>query len=415
MQAIRKLIGIVLQASALVLAVGCGFTGQPASRQADSDLGTVLLPDGTTLAREARAQAAVRPATNLALVVARDGGWSRVLAADGTHGWTAAALPPPGPVTVQCPPRSSELFRQSPDEISPESSESAAATAAIGTLLGASTKGYPASQSVLLAPARYQVVMPTLHVRCGVEGYAPPEWFRLHFESPEFERVNGLVRQPFLAGVVETLLARRPSANDSTMTFLEDRLVAEQPGASWTDVAAFYRDPADAARTLTVFASESARLFQFSQPSVRLHFSTYQPYPVRILSSAGEWFVEVVSIFGDGAYSTLFRIQRDGSVAFHPLSRSSGELDADTTASWGLLGSDLWIARATAGNVMLSGVATPLYLVALRTVPEFSTPLEPGVEMFPTNDGAWIAAVPFRTEAEASQNASGRSLRRYPR
>jgi hypothetical protein len=338
-----------------------------------------------------------------------------VIAADGTHGWTAAPLPTPASVTVECPAEPIALFRQSPDDVSPESGDSAAATARTGTLLGAATAGYPASQFVLLAPARYQVVMPALRVRCGIEGYGPPEWFRLRFESPAFDRVTGLVRQPFVGPGVETLRANQPSPDEPTLTFLEDQLTPQRSGTAWTDVEAFYRDPADPARTLAVYASESARLFTFAQPRVRLHFPTYRPYPIRVLSSGGDWFVEIVSIFGDGAYSTLFHVRQDGTVVFHPLSRSSGEQGEDTRASWGLIDDELWIARATGSTVTLSGTPSPLYLATLRTIDEYAAPLEPSAEAFPTDDDRWIVGRPFRTEAEASRNAGGAPVRRYPR
>jgi hypothetical protein len=122
-----------------------------------------------------------------------------------------------------------------------------------------------------------------------------------------------------------------------------------------------------------------------------------------------------VSIYGDGTYSTLFHIRADGTAAFHPLSRSSGELAEDTRASWGVLGDQLWIARATGSNVTLAGTQGPLYLAVLRTAPEYAEPLEPSAAIFPASDReGWIIAVPFRSEGEALQRAAGRQVRRYP-
>jgi hypothetical protein len=374
-----------------------------------------MLTDGAALSAEPGAPPVVRPATNLAFVVEHRGAAARVLAADGTYGWTAASLPAPSPVTVECPPESSPLFRRSPDDVSPETGELAPATERNGTLLGASTQGYPASQQLLLAPRRFQVVMPTLHVRCGIDGYAPPEWLQLQFQSPPFDAVEGLVRRPFIGPAVKTLLARRPAPADAGLTFLEDQLVAQPSGTSWMDVEAFYRDPGDATRTFAVYAAGSERLYDFSKPGVRLHFPMYAPYVARVMSLKGEWIVEVVSIFGDGAYSTLFHVRENGSVAFQPLSRSSGEVAADTRASWGVIDDQVWIARATASKVSLAGIPGPLYLAVLRTTREYAEPLEPSAAMFPASDqDGWIVAVPFRSEREALQRANGGPVRRYP-
>jgi hypothetical protein len=411
MRVTRKRIATGLQASLLVLLAGCGSSSPPP----EARVGAVLLPDATLLSAEPGAPPVVRPATNLALVVEHRGTAARVLAADGTHGWTASSLPEPSPVAVDCPSESYPLFRQSPDQVSPETGDVEPATARTGTLLGASTRGYPASQRILLAPPRFQIVMPTLRVRCGIDGYAPPEWLRLQFQSPPFDAVEGLVRRPFVGPALQGLLARRPSPAEMGLTFLEDQLVSQASGASWTEVEAFYRDPADATRTFTVYAAESARLYDFSQPPVRLYFPMYTPYAARVVSSKGEWFVEVVSIYGDGTYSTLFHIRADGTAAFHPLSRSSGELAEDTRASWGVLGDQLWIARATGSNVTLAGTQGPLYLAVLRTAPEYAEPLEPSAAIFPASDReGWIIAVPFRSEGEALQRAAGRQVRRYP-
>jgi hypothetical protein len=92
------------------------------------------------------------------------------------------------------------------------------------------------------------------------------------------------------------------------------------------------------------------------------------------------------------AYSTLFHIRPDGAVAIYPLSRSSGELDKDTRASWG--------ARRRPVD---------------RAGDRLTGHLEPLAEALPTADDRWIVGVPFRTEAAASRRAAGAAVQRYPR
>ncbi len=411
MRATMKRIATALQASLLAALIGCSSS----SRAPEGDVGIVTLPAGTTLSAEPGEPPSLRPATNLALVLERRDGATRLLAADGAYGWTIATLPAPTAVSIECPPESFPLFRKSPDEISPEEGDSQPASARKGTLLGASTKVYPSSHLLLLAPRRFQIVMPTLHVRCGIEGYAPPEWMWFDYSSPSFDAVHGLVRRPFFGPIRWKLLDDDPAPGAPAITFLEDHLTTEPSGTSWTEVHAFYRDPDNPARTLAVYASGTSRLYAFSQPSLRLFFPQYMPYPTRVVSWKGEWFLEVVSIFGDGAYSTLFHITGDGKVAFHPLTRSSGELDEDTHASWGLLDGKLWIARATGPKVTLAGAAASLYLTVLDTTPEYRTPLDPSAAVFPAaSNGGWITAIPYSSEADAKQNAAGKAVRRYP-
>jgi hypothetical protein len=49
-------------------------------------------------------------------------------------------------------------------------------------------------------------------------------------------------------------------------------------------IKAFYRDPDNPARTFAVYASGTSRLYALSQPSLRLFFPQYMPYPMRVVS-----------------------------------------------------------------------------------------------------------------------------------
>jgi hypothetical protein len=226
----------------------------------------------------------------------------------------------------------------------------------------------------------------------------------------------GLVRGPFLGPFKKTLLAGAPSADASVSAFLEDQIAQQPSGVNWTDVHAFYRDPEAAGRTITVYGGGAARLYRFSTPGAMLFFPQYAPYPLRVESHNGNWFLEIVSIFGDGAYSTLFRIDPQGKIMFEPLSRSSGESDQDVEASWGVLDGKLWVARAAGGKVSLTGVSS-LYLAVIGTSPDYVTPLDSSAAVFPSpaaNRVEWITAIPFLTEGEAKQKAGGRTIRRHP-
>jgi hypothetical protein len=249
-----------------------------------------------------------------------------------------------------------------------------------------------------------------------VEGYAPPGWLTLRYSSPDLDSVVGLVRSPFLGPFKKTLLAGAPSADAPVSAFLEDQIAQQPSGVNWTDVHAFYRDSEAAARTITVYGGGAARLYRFSTPDAMLFFPQYTPYPLRVASHNGGWFLEIVSIFGDGAYSTLFRIDPQGKITFQPLSRSSGEDDQDVEASWGVLDGKLWVARAAGTKVTLTGVSS-LHLAVMGTSSDYVTPIDRSAAVFPSpaaNRVEWITGIPFLTEAEAKRNAGGRTIRRYP-
>jgi len=245
-------IAIALPVSLLLLAAGCTSSAPP-------NIGMVLLPDGITLG--------AKPASNLGLILERRNGQTRVLTADGTDGWTNATLPTPSPVTAECPRQNFTLFRESPDEVSPESAQTLAPTASDGPLLGAAAKTYPASQKQLLAPPRLRVLLPVVKVRCGVEGYAPLDWLSLRYTSPSLDAVNGLVRAPFLGPFVTTLRQASPSAGTPATVFLEDKLQPQPTAQAYPEIHAFYRNPAAPAQTLTVYGNGPSRLYRFSHPA----------------------------------------------------------------------------------------------------------------------------------------------------
>ncbi|MBL8217044.1 MAG: hypothetical protein JNK87_40365 [Bryobacterales bacterium] len=328
-----KRIAIALPVSLLLFTTGCTSPAPAPST------GMVLLPEGLTLG-------SATPASNLGLILDRRGdGQARVLAADGTDGWTSATLSTPNPVTVECPPQNVSLFRESPDELSPESAQTLKPTADKGSLLGAAVKTYPASQKQLLAPPRLRILLPVVKVRCGVEGYAPLDWLSLRYTAPSLDAIKGLVRGPFLGPFAPSLRQASPSTGTPATVFLEDKLQPQPTTQAYPEVHAFYRNPAGSAQTLTVYGNGPSRLYRFSQPPLNLVLPDYAPYPLRIEVHDGNWLVETVSIFGDGAYSTLFHLSPDGAFAFHPLSRSSGEEAKDVEASWQWQSGKLQITR----------------------------------------------------------------------
>jgi hypothetical protein len=414
MRAIAKLIAIALPAS-LALAAACA-PRQVSPEQAAPQTGIVTLPAEATLSVEPGQAPSIRPATNLALVLERHQDASRVLAADGRYGWIADALPVPAPVTIECDPETSMLFKVSPDQISPEQGGSQKPTSRDGVLLGASAATYPASQRELLAPARFRMIPPTLHVRCGVEGYAPPAWLTLRYGSPAFEALIGIVRRPFLGPFRDRLLTGAPPIGTNVTVFLEDQLSPQATETMWNEVHSFYRDGSVASRTLTVYGNGAARLYRFTNPDASLLFGEYQPYPVKIVTVGEATLIEVLSLFGDGAYSTLFQIGPAGQIDFRPLSRSSGESEIDVQASWGVVDGTRWIARASGGKVTLEGIRS-LDLVVASKSPDYVEPLDPREGAFPVADRdgvVWLTALPFRNDADARRVAGSRQVLHYP-
>jgi hypothetical protein len=384
----------------LLLLVGCGAKPQPAP---NGQVAMVSLPAGTVLAAEAGGTPVVRPGTNLGVAVERRDGQLRVLAADGSIGWTGGLTPVAGAVSVECPGESFQMFGGSPDVAAPEAGEMRQATAREGVLLGAATKTYPATQQQLLAPARLRVLLPVVRLRCGVEGYAPLDWVWLQYGAPKLEGITGLVRRPFLGPFRSELQAAAPAAGGAVVAFLEDKLEKQMLAEGFTEVHGYYRDPAGSGKTLTIYGNGVGRLYRFAQPEVSLLLPEYAPYPLRVEVRERKWLVEVVSIFGDGAYSTLFEIGERGEVSFRPLSRSSGEEAEDVEASWGWLDGKVWTARRVAGKVSLTGVPQ-LWLE------EVADGLAGGASLFPVAEGGWVAAVPYADE----KAARGKKVRRYP-
>lgn len=382
----------------MVVLAGCGTAPGPAGQVA-----MVSLPAGTVLAAEPGGKAVVRPGTNLGVVVERRDGQARVVAADGSVGWTGGLEPVAGAVRVECPGENFQMFGASPDVVSPEAGEMRQATAREGDLLGAAQKMYPATQQQLLAPERLRVMLPVVQLKCGVEGYAPLDWVWLAYDAPKLEGIAGLVRRPFLGPFVSALQAAAPAAGSAAVVFLEDKLEKQALPEGFTEVHGYYRDPAGSGKTLTIYGNGAARLYRFTQPEVSLLLPKYAPYPLRVEVREGKWLVEVVSIFGDGAYSTLFEVDLRGEVSFAALSRSSGEESEDVEAAWGWLNGKVWTARRVAGKVMLSGFPR-LWLA------EVGDALEAGASLFPVAEGGWVAAVPYADE----KAARGEKVRQYP-
>ncbi len=393
---------------AALLVAGCGTAPVPAPPAELSGIGMVRLREATAFAVEPGGKPISRPRSNLGLVLERRDGKSRVLAADGSQGWTGASLMPvAGAVTVECMGDNFSLFAESPDVVSPEAGETRRAAAREGALLGAAKKAYPASQQQLLAPERLRVMLPVMRVACGVEGYAPLDWLWLKYTAPPLGEITGLAQRPFLGPFRKALEEMAPKASSEALVFLEDRLERRPLAEGFRELHGFYRDPGGSGKTLTVYGNGAGRLLRFSQPEVSLLMPEYAPYVLRVEVQEAVWLVEVVSIFGDGAYSTLFRIGASGEVTFRPLSRSSGEEAEDAEAAWGWLSGKEWTARRVKGKVSLTGFPH-LWLA------EVDDPLEVGATQLPRAEGGWITAVPSATEEAAKGIAKGRNVRRYP-
>lgn len=338
--------------------------------------------------------------------------WSRILSADGFSGWTEKTLGTPGLTSVVPTLSKFILIDKSPDQEPVESAGELAVPAGVkGTLLGATAKAHPSAMDLLRLPAHLSRSAPWLYLEFGnARGYAPAEWVLFRADPAIMTSAVGLLRHPFLTP--ETAVGKMPRAGDEAIAIADfggqqTRLKLE---ADWKEVEAFYRDPSDDSRKLTVFRDGVKRLVQLEdkKQTTRLLFAEHQPFLHRIDGGAG-WLIEIAFLYGDGAYSLLVRLSQSGAVTVEPLSHVSGEEGAkQITAGWGVSDGKLWIAKADAKQTTLQKFGEKPSRTWLAVIAESAEPrtfAAEGIVIPYTRGGVivWLTAVPFDTEADAKQ------------
>lgn len=416
-------------------------------------------PSGTL-----RGNAALKVAT--ATVAGRE--WSRLLASDGSDGWTDRSLPAARTVTATPRIEPFGLMALSPDDPGFETSpEVRLPPGQAATVTGASRTGRAAFPEALMVPRRLDSSLSpwlALKAEAGASGFAAVDWLDLHWEphhAPARTALDtlaslallGLSRGPFLAPAAEALRAHAPRQGSGVLHWppqSDARLAPSTSEGPWTTLESAFETPdrkTPGLRTLIVFGHERSRLFTFLNAAgaamrLQVEKDACAVREVRTVDLDGdglaEWLLEVVHVGGDGYRSELWVV--DGKAAERPhvdrlaLSHASGEGQPSATdASWWVdPRGTLWIGRAGDGGTALASfryagrlgrvpvAASPALLVfsssgtiqqARRHQLALAHAGQPA-GLFPYRSAAglrWRTARPFETAAQAKAAMRGRT------
>jgi uncharacterized protein YaiE (UPF0345 family) len=308
-------------------------------------VGSLLdLPPGTLLseAPDNRPDQATTGSPVLVLSVGRAGrkSWFRVLAADGTSGWTHVGSPDPVPVRV--------AVSGSVSDISPDNPSAAEPKELSGELrvTGASDKSAAASLNQMMLPAdRNWYVTPWLRLSAasGFGWSAPSE---VEFRWAKTLQARGMVRPPFTAQYAG-LSSLQPRQGDRVLRVDEAGENAEpgivSRGESWPRVHAIFF--ADTKPQAILFANDSTRVLRLSVNGQGefLVFHQYLPELDRVecrgAADANRVCVaQVTAPNGDGYVSGLWMVDvsAQGTVRarYIQLEAGSGEPSEHVAANW---------------------------------------------------------------------------------
>jgi hypothetical protein len=297
-----------------------------------------------------------------ALVLAVRGGWVRLLAADGSYGWTSRPLGEAFAARVR-PGGALELSDRSPDQPSiSEGFDTLRVPAAQAEIIGASEKARVAAPGQLMLPPRMNpFLLPWLEIRSGARsGWIYPPELPLEWNGPEGRDdvpaaihrlgLEGIVRPPFL-GAVKVFQPGRLG--------LEFEDIAREPSRSPSrpfTAKAVETLVAIPSQWIAVLSGSGGSVFVFSDagPAVLTSGKQVVLRAERAdLNGDGrpELVMELAETYGDG-YTTALWIASGAQVQPVPLGGASGEPGGGAVeASWWLEASTLWIARANGRHV----------------------------------------------------------------
>jgi len=365
----------------VLLTAGCSSSQPPASpAEPGSGLGWVTGVLGLELSDAVSSPAARAAASDLAVVIRTQqvGGvtWRRLVAADGSSGWTPHAFTSVRAVRVRPDVSPFFLLSKSPDDADfSEADEIRIDDGVEGQIVGASQRGRVAGNEELMLPEKYRRSLPWLELRFGSrQGFAPMDWIALLAapvpqvrtleEGLDALGARGLVWRPFLGSLTSDAAATR--VTPGTSYAMDDPASAPtrtRAAVEWSRLEFVSRDEGG---LMAVYGDGARRLFRFiqaGQPPIDITLATDFARPVQArhidLNADGkrEWLVEIAARYGDGFYAVLWIV--DGrstaeSLMFQHLSLSQTTGESSSTnvdASWTLRDDGtIQVVRETAGT-----------------------------------------------------------------
>jgi len=311
-----------------------------------------------------------------ALVIAVRGEWTRLLAADGSSGWTSRQLG--GGVHARIAGDKLELSDRSPDMSSvAEGVETFTVPAKEASIVGASMKSRAESPQQLMLPPRLNpFVTPWIEIRAGSRtGWVVPSDLRLEWGEPvppgelipAMDRLgfSGIVRAPFLRPVEQAIIASHtPGA--SILHFDSISSKPNRIAADNTSVKTLRAVVRHGPEWLAEFSSPQGSVFYFPG---RGDATVAEGAPVMINTASAdlnadgkpELVLQLAGTYGDGYATVLWIVNGDGTQGLRidtvPLGGSNGEPGGSTVeAAWWIDENTLWIARAERRSIEYAAI-----------------------------------------------------------
>lgn len=350
-----------------------------------AEIGSLLeIPLGLPLSEVAGGPPTRRAGGSPALVIAVGADTVRVLAADGSYGWTRAA--PPLATAKLTVPRASEGWNYPPeDKLFLDESAFATVPAGPAVLLGASRDRWAVAMQAVGVKGAAFLEQPLLAVRVGATtAYAAPAALEAvpsplpaidgRLRAPGF---RGVVRAPFLAPFRAGMLAHAPKVGDETHVIVPEAPLRALPAVAhrWSEPYALAVDPAakdDAIAALVVVADAGAIAFTLVPTGKVSSFVVTQnqigsPFLARCeqvdLDGDGraEWVLELVEVMSHGSWSQLVVLggtSATGAFAGHTLHLGGdrGEKSEPSEYAWWIADQALFVARERDTGVVVERV-----------------------------------------------------------
>ena len=328
----------------------------------------IELPSGTALSADPRGPANRVADGNPALILEeRSDGWRRMLAADGTSGWSETTPSASTTTSVEIGMQVAAVDH-SPDEAVAASDIGLSAPVRI---VGASNKSAVSSLEENMIPLRRSWRRtPWLKLQAGTTtGWSSPS--DVSFTWSGAPAPKGMIRAPF-TGRFAALLDSVPRAGARVLR-------VDSAGGAASAAAMQAEETFSEVRALQIendrpvavmFSGERARLLRLMTGS--LLFDTYSPELDRVacadLSGNGsrQCAAQVTQVTGDGAFTTLWIVASPTLATSVQIDASSGEAGAAVTeGEWWFDSANhrVWIVRAnrmsTKASVVTNGKETP--------------------------------------------------------